>query len=97
MENVIRLATDQSVEPLSFEAAKKSANAAYDKAREAQRDLMADSVLIRLLWRRTMITRARLKSELREAQQQAERAQAVASHLAHALEIVETTASMRRP
>lgn len=89
----IRLATDQQSAPMSIDDARAGAKIAYGKAREAQRRLVGDLGLIELLYRPGNVSRARLRGELREAQRQAERAQAVVSHLAHALEVIETTAA----
>ena len=93
MRDFIRLATDQQTAPMSIGDGREAAKIAYGRAREEQRGLVSNLGLMELLYRPGNVSRGRLRGELREAQRQAERAQAVASHLAHALEVIETTAA----
>lgn len=95
MRNFIRLATDQT-KPLSIGDGREAASIAYGKARAAQRGLVSNLGLTELLYRPGMVSRGRLRGELAEARRQAERAQEVVAHLAHALEVIETTAAANK-
>lgn len=77
---------------LGIEEAKDSANNAYTKARAAQRDLAANLTLLWLLWRPGRVSIHRLRGELREAQEQVERAQTVRDSLAEAIASIEAGA-----
>lgn len=77
---------------LGIEEAKNSANNAYTRARAAQRDLAANLDLLWLLWRPGRVSIYRLRCELREAQEQVERAQAVRDSITEAIASIEAGA-----
>lgn len=90
---MIRLLPDPASPALGIEEAKESASSVYAKARAAQRKLVSDLSLIDLLYRPGGVSIGRLRGELREARNQAERAQAVVDALAECVELIETTAA----
>ncbi len=93
----LRLAPEPTVTPLSIGDAQDSAKAEYTHARAAQRDLVSDLALIKLMYRPGAVSRARLRGELHEARRQAARAQAVVNSLAQALELMETAVTSNDP
>ena len=91
MAGPISLVPDESPR-LAIEDAKDSANNAYTRARAAQRDLGANLTLFWLLWRPGSVSIHRLRGELREAQEQVDRAQKVRDALAVAIASIEAGA-----